>query len=124
MASPALSDPNASERSRIATRPSDVQGMCPSSPEGGLGRLRRPVRRCTTGVPGREWRRHQGRVVLAGGPTPGCFAPYRAFFDPVVGRPSIPIEVYLRMMFLKFRYRLGSSRSIPWRGGRRTTTTT
>jgi len=35
------------------------------------------------------------------------FEPYRAFFDPVAGRPSIPIEVYLRMMFLKFRYRLG-----------------
>ena len=35
------------------------------------------------------------------------FAPYRAFFDPVLGRPSIPIETYLRMMFLKFRYRLG-----------------
>jgi transposase, IS5 family len=31
------------------------------------------------------------------------FAPYRVFFDPVLGRPSIPIETYLRMMFLKFR---------------------
>ena len=35
------------------------------------------------------------------------FEPYRAHFDPVAGRPSIPIEVYLRMMFLKHRYRLG-----------------
>jgi IS5 family transposase len=24
-----------------------------------------------------------------------------------IGRPSIPIETYLRLMFLKFRYRLG-----------------
>ena len=50
------------------------------------------------------------------------FAPYRAFFDPVLGRPSIPIETYLRMMFLKFRYRLGFetlcrevSDSLSWR---------
>src|SRR5947208_17053596 len=35
------------------------------------------------------------------------FEPYRAHFDPEHGRPSIPIETYLRMMFLKFRYRLG-----------------
>src|SRR5438045_637965 len=35
------------------------------------------------------------------------FAPFRAYFDPVFGRPSIPIETYLRLMFLKFRYRLG-----------------
>src|SRR5437764_5300835 len=35
------------------------------------------------------------------------FAPFRQFFDPVFGRPSIPIETYLRLMFLKFRYRLG-----------------
>jgi hypothetical protein len=38
---------------------------------------------------------------------PGFWQPFRAHFDPVVGRPSIPIETYLRMMFLKFRYRLG-----------------
>jgi IS5 family transposase len=35
------------------------------------------------------------------------FAPFRAYFDPVFGRPSIPIETYLRLMFLKVRYRLG-----------------
>jgi IS5 family transposase len=35
------------------------------------------------------------------------FEPFRAFFDPGIGRPSIPIETYLRMMFLKYRYRLG-----------------
>jgi IS5 family transposase len=35
------------------------------------------------------------------------FAPFRAYFDVTFGRPSIPIEVYLRLMFLKFRYRLG-----------------
>jgi IS5 family transposase len=35
------------------------------------------------------------------------FAPFRPYFDPVFGRPSIPIECYLRLMFLKFRYRLG-----------------
>jgi IS5 family transposase len=35
------------------------------------------------------------------------FTPYRAHFSPLFGRPSIPIETYLRMMYLKFRYRLG-----------------
>lgn len=35
------------------------------------------------------------------------FEPFRSFFDPLIGRPSIPIETYLRMMFLKYRYRLG-----------------
>ena len=35
------------------------------------------------------------------------FGPFRAYFDPVFGRPSIPIETYLRLMFLKLRYRLG-----------------
>jgi len=35
------------------------------------------------------------------------FEPFRAFFDPSIGRPSIPMETYLRMMFLRFRYRLG-----------------
>jgi transposase, IS5 family len=50
------------------------------------------------------------------------FEPFRPFFDPVIGRPSIPIETYLRMMFLKYRYRLGYeplcrevSDSIAWR---------
>lgn len=35
------------------------------------------------------------------------FEPFKAFFDPRIGRPSIPMETYLRMMFLKYRYRLG-----------------
>ena len=35
------------------------------------------------------------------------FEPFRAFFDPFHGRPSIPMETYVRMMFLKYRYRLG-----------------
>ena len=50
------------------------------------------------------------------------FEPFRPFFDPAIGRPSIPIETYLRMMFLKYRYRLGYeplcrevSDSIAWR---------
>ena len=38
---------------------------------------------------------------------PAFFAPFVAFFDPRVGRPSTPMETYLRLMFLKFRYRLG-----------------
>ena len=50
------------------------------------------------------------------------FAPYRRHFDPGCGRPSIPIETYLRTMWLKFRYHLGFetlcrevSDSISWR---------
>jgi IS5 family transposase len=35
------------------------------------------------------------------------FAPFMPFFDPRIGRPSTPMETYLRLMFLKFRYRLG-----------------
>jgi len=35
------------------------------------------------------------------------FAPFAAYFDARMGRPSIPMETYLRLMFLKFRYRLG-----------------
>jgi len=38
---------------------------------------------------------------------PVFFTPFVCYFDPVIGRPSIPMETYLRMMFLKFRYRLG-----------------
>jgi IS5 family transposase len=38
---------------------------------------------------------------------PVFFQPYRAHFCAEFGRPSIPIETYLRMMFLKHRYRLG-----------------
>jgi IS5 family transposase len=38
---------------------------------------------------------------------PVFFVPFEPFFDPRVGRPSTPMETYLRLMFLKFRYRLG-----------------
>ena len=38
---------------------------------------------------------------------PVFFAPFAAYFDARMGRPSIPMETYLRLMFLKFRYRLG-----------------
>src|SRR5829696_478635 len=38
---------------------------------------------------------------------PAFFVPFVPFFDPRIGRPSTPMETYLRMMFLKFRYRLG-----------------
>ncbi len=38
---------------------------------------------------------------------PAFFAPFTPFFDPRLGRPSTPMETYLRLMFLKFRYRLG-----------------
>jgi len=53
---------------------------------------------------------------------PAFFAPFAPYFHPVLGRPSTPAEWYLRMMFLKFRYRLGCeslcaevSDSISWR---------
>jgi transposase, IS5 family len=53
---------------------------------------------------------------------PAFFAPFVPFFDPRMGRPSTPMECYLRLMFLKFRYRLGYeslcrevSDSITWR---------
>ena len=38
---------------------------------------------------------------------PAFFAPFAPHFHPVPVRPSTPIECYLRLMFLKFRYRLG-----------------
>jgi IS5 family transposase len=38
---------------------------------------------------------------------PVFFAPFAPHFDPLIGRPSTPVECYLRLMFLKFRYRLG-----------------
>ena len=38
---------------------------------------------------------------------PVFFEPYRGHFSARWGRPSIPIETYLRMMFLKHRYGLG-----------------
>jgi len=38
---------------------------------------------------------------------PVFFAPFAPHFHPVLGRPSTPAEWYLRLMFLKFRYRRG-----------------
>jgi transposase, IS5 family len=38
---------------------------------------------------------------------PVFFAPFAAYFDARIGRPSIPMETYVWLMFLKFRYRLG-----------------
>jgi transposase, IS5 family len=35
------------------------------------------------------------------------FEPFRAHFHATLGRPSVAIETYLRLMFLKYRYRLG-----------------
>jgi len=53
---------------------------------------------------------------------PAFFTPFVLFFDPRIGRPSTPMESYLRLMFLKFRHRLGYeslcrevSDSITWR---------
>lgn len=50
------------------------------------------------------------------------FGPFRPFFSAVEGRPSVPIETYLRLMFLKARYQLGYAKlcdlvadSITWR---------
>ena len=38
---------------------------------------------------------------------PAVLDPFRPFFDPSMGRRSVPIETYVRMMWLKYRYRLG-----------------
>ena len=38
---------------------------------------------------------------------PAFFEPFRTHFHSALGRPSLPIETYLRLMFLKYRYRLG-----------------
>ena len=53
---------------------------------------------------------------------PVFFAPFARYFHPVLGRPSTPVECYLRLMFLKFRHGLGFetlcaevSDSISWR---------
>jgi len=53
---------------------------------------------------------------------PAFFAPFAPCFHPVLGRPSTPVECYLRLMYLKYRYRLGFeslcaevSDSISWR---------
>jgi transposase, IS5 family len=53
---------------------------------------------------------------------PVFFAPFAPHFHPLIGRPSTPVECYPRLMFLKFRCRLGFeslcaevSDSITWR---------
>ena len=53
--------------------------------------------------------------------TPGCWS-VPPVLRPDRGRPSIPIETYLRLMFLKYRYALGYERlctlvgdSLSWR---------
>lgn len=53
---------------------------------------------------------------------PAFFTPYFRHFSLLFGRPSIPIETYIRLMFLKFKYRLSYellcqevSDSISWR---------
>jgi transposase, IS5 family len=53
---------------------------------------------------------------------PVFFAPFAVHFHPVLGRPGMPVGWHLRLMFLKFRHRLGYeslcakvSDSISWR---------
>ena len=44
---------------------------------------------------------------------PAFFAPFERFFDLRIGRPSTPMESYLRLMFLTYRYRLGYESTVP-----------
>lgn len=53
---------------------------------------------------------------------PRFFEPYINRFNSKIGRPTIKVETYIRMMYLKFRYQLGYetlvkevSDSIKWR---------
>ena len=46
---------------------------------------------------------------------PVFFAPFAPFFDPRIGPPSTPMEIYLRLMFLKVRHRLGYESLCAWR---------
>jgi len=50
------------------------------------------------------------------------FTPYQQRFDTKIGRPTVPVQTYIRLMYLKFRYNLGYetlvkevSDSITWR---------
>jgi len=36
-----------------------------------------------------------------------CFEPYRQRFNTRIGRPTVPVETYLRLMYLKHRYGFG-----------------
>ncbi len=38
---------------------------------------------------------------------PAFFEPFRPYFHPTAGRRSVPVETFLRLMFLKYRYRIG-----------------
>jgi transposase, IS5 family len=38
---------------------------------------------------------------------PAFLLPLQPYFNPRIGRPSVPLDTYQRRMFLKFRYRLG-----------------
>ena len=38
---------------------------------------------------------------------PAFFEPFRPFFHPVLGRKSVPMEMFLRLIYLKYRYRVG-----------------
>jgi transposase, IS5 family len=64
----------------------------------------RASRRCAWGCR-RSWRRSTGCWTIR-----PFFAPFRGHFHATLGRPSVPIETYLRLMFLKYRYRLGFER--------------
>jgi hypothetical protein len=48
---------------------------------------------------------------------PVFIEPFRAHLDPAIGRPSIPMETYLRLMFRRRPPRGSSpcSRAPPWR---------
>jgi transposase, IS5 family len=48
---------------------------------------------------------------------PAFFALFVTYFHPVLGQPPTPVECYLRLMFLKFRYRASGyswSSAPPW----------
>ena len=38
---------------------------------------------------------------------PAFFEPFRPYFHPTAGRRSVPVETFLRLMYLKYRYRVG-----------------
>jgi hypothetical protein len=53
---------------------------------------------------------------------PRLLEPLEEMFDPTMGRPGTPVDVYVRMLFLKFRYGLAYEEveaevreRIPWR---------
>lgn len=38
---------------------------------------------------------------------PRYFEPYLKSFNTKIGRPTVKVETYIRMMYLKFQYQLG-----------------